>query len=469
MLTRFKVTKTKQQPKKRNLFITRHFHPKMSLSKKLIKKHKKEEKEKQNNEIIKIVQTQQEPKIEIEKIEEKFEIKEEKIDNKENLEPKIIIKTNKIIPPKVPCNLFCILHDQVHPVNHPPKKPEPLLKKKRIIDEETGNSIGRWGREEHKKFIEAIIKYGNNWKEVQEYIDTRTSTQARSHAQKFFEKLRKNKTLKYFKQISIDSTENFTNSTINQLHKIYGNKSRSEINNIVNKFLSLEYDNPKKRRRNMHPYIGNKKNISPRKINLELEEEVDENNENEENNKNINYENNNMNKSNINPINNNNNEYFYGNDNNQKYDEEYNSKLWENQFRRNIYKGDGIDYILNELINNVTMNCFDNDIVDRKNKKRRKDTFGINEEEESYFVEDNLAYNGVMNNNNIINYNNNIINYNNNINNLNIQNLNMKSKSRKNSVESIRKFHGFEEGRLSVDMNDVLFQNIFEDEKGIKI
>ena len=202
---------------------------------------------------------------------------------------------------------------------------------------------------------------------------------------------------------------------------------------------------------------------------MELEEEVDENNENEENNKNINCENNNMNKSNINPINNNNNEYFYGNDNNQKYDEEYNSKLWENQFRRNIYKGDGIDYILNELINNVTMNCFDNDIVDRKNKKRRKDTFGINEEEESYFVEDNLAYNGVMNNNNIINYNNNIINYNNNINNLNIQNLNMKSKSRKNSVESIRKFHGFEEGRLSVDMNDVLFQNIFEDEKGIKI
>ena len=108
-------------------------------------------------------------------------------------------------------------------------------------------------------------------------------------------------------------------------------------------------------------------------------------------------------------------------------------------------------------------------IDNNKNKKRRKDTFGINEEEESYFVEDNLAYNGVMNNNNIINYNNNIINYNNNINNLNIQNLNMKSKSRKNSVESIRKFHGFEEGRLSVDMNDVLFQNIFEDEKGIKI
>lgn len=43
---------------------------------------------------------------------------------------------------------------------------------------------GRWSPEEHKKFLEAIELYGRDWKKVQDYVGTRTSTQARSHAQK---------------------------------------------------------------------------------------------------------------------------------------------------------------------------------------------------------------------------------------------------------------------------------------------
>ena len=45
---------------------------------------------------------------------------------------------------------------------------------------------GRWNIEEHKKFIMGILEYGNDWKKVQKLIKTRSSTQARSHAQKFF-------------------------------------------------------------------------------------------------------------------------------------------------------------------------------------------------------------------------------------------------------------------------------------------
>jgi len=45
---------------------------------------------------------------------------------------------------------------------------------------------GRWTQEEHQKFLEAILLYGNEWKTVQKHIGTRNSTQARSHAQKFF-------------------------------------------------------------------------------------------------------------------------------------------------------------------------------------------------------------------------------------------------------------------------------------------
>jgi SHAQKYF class myb-like DNA-binding protein len=52
-------------------------------------------------------------------------------------------------------------------------------------------NVGRWSDNEHKKFLEAILKYGNEWKKVQNFILTRSSTQARSHAQKFFLRLKK--------------------------------------------------------------------------------------------------------------------------------------------------------------------------------------------------------------------------------------------------------------------------------------
>lgn len=46
------------------------------------------------------------------------------------------------------------------------------------------HNTGRWTNEEHQKFLEAIELYGRDWKKVQNYVGTRTSTQARSHAQK---------------------------------------------------------------------------------------------------------------------------------------------------------------------------------------------------------------------------------------------------------------------------------------------
>jgi SHAQKYF class myb-like DNA-binding protein len=39
---------------------------------------------------------------------------------------------------------------------------------------------------EHVRFLESLKLFGKNWKKVEEYVATRTSTQARSHAQKFF-------------------------------------------------------------------------------------------------------------------------------------------------------------------------------------------------------------------------------------------------------------------------------------------
>jgi SHAQKYF class myb-like DNA-binding protein len=52
-------------------------------------------------------------------------------------------------------------------------------------------NFGRWTDQEHQLFLEAIFLYGNEWKKVQQHIKTRNSTQARSHAQKFFINIKK--------------------------------------------------------------------------------------------------------------------------------------------------------------------------------------------------------------------------------------------------------------------------------------
>ena len=35
---------------------------------------------------------------------------------------------------------------------------------------------GRWTKEEHYRFLEALKLYGKEWKKVQEHVKTRTST-----------------------------------------------------------------------------------------------------------------------------------------------------------------------------------------------------------------------------------------------------------------------------------------------------
>jgi SHAQKYF class myb-like DNA-binding protein len=37
----------------------------------------------------------------------------------------------------------------------------------------------------------AIVQYGKEWKKVEQYVKTRTGSQVRSHAQKFFNQLGK--------------------------------------------------------------------------------------------------------------------------------------------------------------------------------------------------------------------------------------------------------------------------------------
>eukprot|EP00826_Nyctotherus_ovalis_P058170 TRINITY_DN797_c0_g1_i22.p1 TRINITY_DN797_c0_g1~~TRINITY_DN797_c0_g1_i22.p1 ORF type:complete len:247 (+),score=46.20 TRINITY_DN797_c0_g1_i22:73-813(+) len=56
------------------------------------------------------------------------------------------------------------------------------------IDKDT-EVVGRWTKAEHQKFLEAFKLHGRNWKLVCKHVGTRSATQARSHAQKFFAKM----------------------------------------------------------------------------------------------------------------------------------------------------------------------------------------------------------------------------------------------------------------------------------------
>ena len=100
-----------------------------------------------------------------------------------------------------------------------------IFKKNNIKDKKDKKGIlneGRWSYEEHIKFIEALVKFGKNWKDVQKYVGTRTTAQARSHAQKFLLKLKMFKTN--------NSAFDFTNSNIKNLLNVIEEIKRKKDN-----------------------------------------------------------------------------------------------------------------------------------------------------------------------------------------------------------------------------------------------
>ena len=108
-------------------------------------------------------------------------------------------------------------------------------------------SIGRWHLSEHKRFLEAIIKFGNDWKKVEKYIGTRTSSQARSHAQKFFIKLKEEQ-----KKSKISNDIDYSNSTIKSFHDALQSMAAEKKENIIKELENVVFDSQlgiKKRRK----------------------------------------------------------------------------------------------------------------------------------------------------------------------------------------------------------------------------
>ena len=117
-------------------------------------------------------------------------------------------------------------------------KHKPIQLPKKINNNTFNNknySAGRWKSDEHKRFIDAIIRYGNNWRQVQKYVGTRSNTQTRSHAQKFFEKLKRSQLFK---------RENyyFSKNSLKILHDIMKNLPDKEYEITLKALHSLSYD-----------------------------------------------------------------------------------------------------------------------------------------------------------------------------------------------------------------------------------
>ena len=112
---------------------------------------------------------------------------------------------------------------------------------------------GRWTKEEHDKFLDGIAQYGINWKKVKTFINSRTSVQVRSHAQKFYQKLKMCKD----EQLGIDFTKDNISSIKDMIYQIKEKKSNYNIKYILN-YLSNKFDHIKKPKNfNFQNYVNN--------------------------------------------------------------------------------------------------------------------------------------------------------------------------------------------------------------------
>ena len=147
---------------------------------------------------------------------------------------------------------------------------------------------GRWTNEEHDKFIEGILKFGNEWKRVQSIIKTRSSTQARSHAQKFFLRMKKEispknlsdpeSLLQYIINSTTNKTKNYTPLTPEQKERLFSViRSNLKTEDNQNKTNENQYINKNKDREIGLDYINeeeddnlayNKENIFSKKMSI---------------------------------------------------------------------------------------------------------------------------------------------------------------------------------------------------------
>ena len=144
---------------------------------------------------------------------------------------------NKLIFPKQ--NIL----EKIKPYAHKPDHEVDLRNSKKLsqvtgshydsCDDDNFNT-GRWQPDEHIRFIEAILRYGNEWKKVQQHVGSRSSTQARSHAQKFFVKIKRKNLLDF----NIDLNKN----SIKYLHDVANSMNGEDYLNTIKTLNNIAFE-----------------------------------------------------------------------------------------------------------------------------------------------------------------------------------------------------------------------------------
>ena len=91
--------------------------------------------------------------------------------------------------------------------------------------ESENSNNGRWGKEEQKRFAEAVLNFGNDWKKIQNHVYSRNITQVRSHAQKFLMKLKENN---FLKDKGLEKNLSWT-KVMNYLGKVLTHKELKDV------------------------------------------------------------------------------------------------------------------------------------------------------------------------------------------------------------------------------------------------
>ena len=139
-----------------------------------------------------------------------------------------------------------------------------------VTHEEEKTDEGRWTLKEHIQFLQGLDKFGIKWKKIKALITTRSMDQIRSHAQKFYNKLKLYKD----EELGID----FTKDKINSLKEMINHVKNINSNyNIVTLFLYIS-----------EKINSNKKNKKNKKSNIKAQIEPNFDKDGYMNNNNIN-------------------------------------------------------------------------------------------------------------------------------------------------------------------------------------
>ena len=149
------------------------------------------------------------------------------------------------------------------------KKMFKIRTKKYVKNKETKNvniRRGYWNKTEHNKFIEALYLYNCDWLKIHAYLKNRTYKQVRSHAQKFYLKLKSFKD----EELGLD----FTSPYVKDLNDIIVIIKKKELNSancekllyIISEKISFG-KKPGKKEHNLNNFDNKNVNINYNYIN----------------------------------------------------------------------------------------------------------------------------------------------------------------------------------------------------------